>query len=242
MFKPCHKTPGTGVVAISLLFVFFGLIIFPSLSIADVIVVPTALITPNSISVVVRAVPKYKLNTLPVALDVFPIKIAVQVVPDAKSKIVITPLVIKKLPEARLLIPSIMVDAAIKDMGTTLTGEMAVPGNHIDVGWYSPGTRPGEIGSAVIGGHNVWTGKAGVFEHLDRLVKGDILTVVNAQGMSSIFTVTEMRDYNPTDDGTDIFQSFSGTHLNLITCSGVWDTTTKSYTKRLVIFADLVAG
>jgi hypothetical protein len=28
-------------------------------------------------------------------------------------------------------------------------------------------------------------------------------------------------------------------HLNLITCDGVWDVTKKSYSKRLVVFADI---
>jgi len=35
------------------------------------------------------------------------------------------------------------------------------------------------------------------------------------------------------------FSPPAGSHLNLITCSGVWDAKTNSYTKRLVIFTDL---
>jgi LPXTG-site transpeptidase (sortase) family protein len=141
---------------------------------------------------------------------------------------------------ARLIIPKINVDAVIQDMGLTSEGAMAVPNNRVDVGWYSLGTRPGETGSAVIGGHNRWHGGVAVFDPLHQLEKGDVLSVVNAKGVSISFVVRDMRTYNATDANTGIFESKSGAHLNLITCSGVWDPTTNSYTTRLVIFTDVV--
>jgi LPXTG-site transpeptidase (sortase) family protein len=154
-----------------------------------------------------------------------------------KSAVITTPIMSLKSASARLLIPKLGVNATIKDMGLTASGAMAVPNNRVDVGWYSLGTRPGEVGSAVIGGHNYWNG-TGVFVHLQELVIGDSLSVVSAEGVTSTFVVREMRSYNPTDDAEGIFLSSSGTHLNLITCSGVWDSVTNSYTERYVVFAD----
>ncbi len=151
----------------------------------------------------------------------------------------IIPEAIVKPAQARILIPSINVNAAIKDMGLTPEGAMAVPDSNVDTGWFSYGTRPGETGSAVIGGHNDWNNAAGVFYRLEELSIGDVITVVDAQGVSTLFVVRETRMYNPTDDATGIFTSASGAHLNVITCSGVFDATTNSYTKRFVVFADL---
>ncbi len=170
-------------------------------------------------------------NSLPVARNV--------VVKEIKAS---TKVIRKKiaLAEARLLIPRIHVNTAIKDMGLTSDGAMAVPGNRVDVGWYSLGTRPGETGSAVIGGHNFWNNGGGVFEHLNQLVPGDTLSVVDAKGVLTSFVVREIRSFDATDTNSGIFGSESGIHLNLITCSGVWNPSTQSYTKRLVIFTDVV--
>ncbi len=143
------------------------------------------------------------------------------------------------IKEARLKIPTIKVNAIIKNMGVTSGGAMAVPGNRIDVGWYSSGTRPGDIGSAVIGGHNYWMDGTGVFKNLYKLKIGDVISVVDAKGVTTVFVVRNMRTYDANDENTGIFASENGTHLNLITCSGTWDPIAKSFTKRLVIFTDI---
>ena len=149
--------------------------------------------------------------------------------------------IVKVLPEARLKIPEIEVDAVIKNMGLTSTGAMAVPNNGVDVGWFSLGTRPGQVGSAVIGAHNIFNSEAGVFAHLDQLKKGDTLSVVDAKGVSISFVVSGTRVYDATDINSGIFESNSGVHLNLITCTGDVDKATKSPAKRLVIFTDAVS-
>jgi LPXTG-site transpeptidase (sortase) family protein len=149
-----------------------------------------------------------------------------------------TPVLIVEPRTARLTISSIGVDAVIRDMGLTPDGDMAVPDSTVDVGWFGLGIRPGQQGSAVIGGHNRWDNVSAVFERLDQLQAGDVVSVTDLQGVSSHFVVREMRTYNPTDDATEIFSTSGGVHLNLITCSGVYDPSTKTYTKRLVVFTD----
>ena len=148
---------------------------------------------------------------------------------------------IQKVSEVRLKISEIGVDAVIKNMGVTSDGAMAVPNNNIDVGWFSFGARPGETGTAVIGAHNRLNSKPGIFARLDELKKGDTLSVVNSSGTSIYFVVRDIHTYDALDTNTGVFESSgSGTHLNLITCSGAWDSKTKSHTTRLVIFTDLV--
>lgn len=145
----------------------------------------------------------------------------------------------RKMTTARLQIPGIGVDADVQSMGLTSDGAMAVPGNTTDVGWYDLGTRPGDIGSAVIGGHYRWNAAVGVFHRLDELRVGDSVSVVSVEGVESTFIVRELRTYAADAVVADIFTSSHGVHLNLITCSGAWNPTTKDYADRLVVFTDV---
>jgi len=140
----------------------------------------------------------------------------------------------------RLKIPSINIDAAIEYVGLTPDGTMDVPKNPDNVAWFEFGPRPGENGSAVIAGHYGWKNKkASVFDNLYKLRKGDKLYIEDDKGMIISFVVRESRKYDQKADASDIFSSNDEKpHLNLITCEGVWDKVSKSYSQRLVIFTD----
>jgi LPXTG-site transpeptidase (sortase) family protein len=138
----------------------------------------------------------------------------------------------------RLQIPTIDVDANISYMGLTPTGEMDVPPDLINVGWYKFGTKPGEVGSAVIAGHLEGIEDLGVFTNLTKLQAGDEINVRNDRDELIIFTVREMRTYKQDERPSDIFNRTDGVHLNLITCSGRWDNIKKRYSHRYVVFAD----
>jgi len=143
------------------------------------------------------------------------------------------------LPVA-LIIPSINVNSKIQYLGITSKGEMEVPNNINDVGWFKFGSRPGEKGSAVIAGHfNGENNQEGVFANLDKLKVGDKLSVVDDKGITTSFTVREIRTYSP-GFAEEVFSSNDAPHLNLITCDGLWDGAKKSYDKRLVIFSDIL--
>lgn len=140
----------------------------------------------------------------------------------------------------RLKIPSINVDASIEYMGLTSTGAMEAPKSIINVGWFGLGPRPGEKGSAVVGGHfDGERGELGVFAYLYKLKVGDMLYIEDSAGVSTVFAVRESRIYDP-GYADDVFSKNDGAHLNLVTCDGVWDGIKKSYSKRLVVFADMV--
>lgn len=139
----------------------------------------------------------------------------------------------------RLRIPRINVDAAVEYVGVTSNGIMDVPKKIIDVGWFNLGPRPGEPGSAVIAGHfdGDW-GQAAIFANLNKLKVGDILFIEDDKGKTISFVVNGSRTYNP-GFAEEVFSSNDGIHLNLVTCDGVWDGAKKSFTKRLVVFADI---
>ncbi|MEA2701606.1 MAG: sortase [Candidatus Parcubacteria bacterium] len=142
----------------------------------------------------------------------------------------------------RLKIPSLGVDAAIERVALTPAGAMDTPDGPQNVGWYSPGPYPGQEGSAVIAGHRGWkNGEPAVFDDLDRLRKGDVILVVDPQGNELPFVVHETRVYEKGSIAPEVFTSASGTHLNLITCVGTWDSVLRSTEERLVVFADLAS-
>lgn len=141
----------------------------------------------------------------------------------------------------RIGIPTIDVSADIEYVGLTKAGDMDAPKNPDRVAWYAPGKRPGEIGNAVIAGHyGTWeNGKGSVFDNLNKLVPGDKVIVREKSGKEVTFIVRESRSYNPAADASIVFLSNDGKpHLNLITCEGAWNITTKSYSARLVVFTD----
>lgn len=141
----------------------------------------------------------------------------------------------------RLLIPVIYVDAAIESKGTTDTGAMDVPKDPNDVSWFNKGPRPGEKGSAVIAGHFGWSnGRAAVFDDLHKLRAGDSIIITDDTERNFSFVVREVRSFNTNENAQEIFYSSSGKHLNLITCEGAWNPVLKSYSDRLVVFADAV--
>lgn len=139
----------------------------------------------------------------------------------------------------RLIIPTIHVDAKIVGVSVNVQGEMETPKTADEVGWFAVGPRPGELGSAVIAGHfDDKSGNAGVFSDLGLLNSGDVIKVEDEFGQSRIFVVKGNKIYDP-GYAEDVFAQSDLKHLNLITCDGLWEGDKKSYSKRLVVFADL---
>lgn len=146
---------------------------------------------------------------------------------------------VRGLP-VRLKIPEIAVDDAVEQVGVTSEGEMGTPKGPTGVAWFSLGPRPGEIGSAVISGHYGWkNGIPAVFDNLYKLRAGDRLYIEDENGVITTFVVRELRRYGENADASEVFTSRDGkAHLNLVTCEGVWNKFSKSYSKRLVVFTD----
>lgn len=155
------------------------------------------------------------------------------------NNIIVSDVVVSGLP-LRLKIPKIKVDAVVVNVGLTPEGAMGAPKNYRDVAWFELGQRPGENGNAVIAGHYGWKdNKPSAFDNLYKLRKGDKIYVEDDKGVTVTFVVNKAVRYSPNDLATEVFVSSDGkSHLNLITCEGIWNKLAKSYSKRLVIFAD----
>lgn len=141
---------------------------------------------------------------------------------------------------ARLKILSINIDAPVEYVGLTSDGAMDVPKGPAEVAWFNLGPQPGENGSAVIAGHYGWKNNIpAVFDNLHKLRIGDKISVENEKGLATTFVVREIRIYGKDEDASEVFISSDGkSHLNLITCAGVWNQAEKTRSERLVVFTD----
>lgn len=140
----------------------------------------------------------------------------------------------------RLKIPSINIDAPIDSVGLTKKGSIGVPKGPSEVAWYDLSPIPGEKGNTVMDGHSGWkNGIPAVFDNLYKLKKGDKIYVESDTGVVISFVVREIKSYGQNEDAPDVFISNDGlSHLNLITCSGIWNDIDKSHSERLVVFTD----
>ena len=139
-----------------------------------------------------------------------------------------------------LKIPSINVDASVEYVGLTSEGAMDIPNNPDLVGWFDLGPHPGENGNAVIAGHSGMKDNVpAAFDNLKKIKKGDQIYIENGRGETTIFIVKEIKLYRKDDDASEVFDpSDDSSHLNLITCAGIWDTIEQTSSDRLVVFTD----
>jgi LPXTG-site transpeptidase (sortase) family protein len=143
-----------------------------------------------------------------------------------------------------LQIPSIGVDSFIEDAYITSEGAMEVPSGIVDVAWFALGPHPGQIGSAVIGGHfGIENGVPFVFYNLSKLKVGDKIYIIDDEGNTIIFQVSSTALFAANADATTVFTSHDGlAHLNLITCEGVWNEVANRYPDRTVVFTTEVSS
>jgi LPXTG-site transpeptidase (sortase) family protein len=141
---------------------------------------------------------------------------------------------------ARLVVPSIGVDAKVEQVGKKADGSMGTPSNFTDVAWYELGSKPGQPGNAVIDGHvnNALT-TAGVFQHLVQLKVGDVIMVADQSDHRLTYVVTQVQEYAPDAPTDSIFSTTGPSQLVLITCDGEWVQDQHQFNKRLVVVASL---
>lgn len=145
----------------------------------------------------------------------------------------------KAATPVRIQIPSIDVDTAIEQVGVLENGQMGVPVDENQVGWFEPGVKPGSKGNAVVAGHvDSKTGPA-VFYELDQLKTGDDVTIIDETGNTLRFRVTKTESYDTSNAPIEaIFGATSNRNLNLITCSGTFGD--GGYDQRYVVYTELV--
>lgn len=140
----------------------------------------------------------------------------------------------------KIQIPAINVNTAVEKVGILENGQMGVPSNIDNTGWFAPGTKPGATGNAVIDGHvDSKTGPA-VFFDLKDLKAGDEIFLSDKQGKTVTFVVKKLKSY-PNDKAPlkQIFGPAQTSNLNLITCTGIFNHDKGTHEERLVVYSEL---
>jgi sortase A len=104
------------------------------------------------------------------------------------------------------------------------------------VGWLLGSGYPGVPGNMVLFGH--LDGPNATFGRLYQLRAGDILTVTTEIDEYH-YRVSNVFETTPDDVG--VLTPTSGATATFITCSGQWDPARRTYSRRLIVTADLVA-
>jgi sortase (surface protein transpeptidase) len=142
----------------------------------------------------------------------------------------------------RIDIPSIGVSSALDRLGRAPDGTVETPplSRGGVAGWYEPGPRPGDPGSAVILGHVDSTRGPAVFYRLRELRRGDEVRVGRADGSTVRFVVqrTEqtLKRRFPTDD---VYYPTWRPGLRLVTCGGVFDASWGHYLSNIIVYATI---
>ncbi|MEX2246793.1 MAG: class F sortase [Dehalococcoidia bacterium] len=145
-------------------------------------------------------------------------------------------------PIARLVIPSVEIDAPVVVKGVDNAGVMQAPDNAYDTAWYDFSARPGFGGNAVFSGHvdYIRVGKA-VFWDLKDLKADDIIEVQLQDGTIYRYAVKSLLQYDSATAPVDDIVGATPTEtITLITCSGTFNSATHQYDKRLVVRAERI--
>jgi sortase (surface protein transpeptidase) len=140
----------------------------------------------------------------------------------------------------RVDIPRIHLTSSLDRLGRAADGTVQVPSDWQVAGWYAPGPRPGDPGSAVILGHVDSKSGPAVFYRLRELDRGDDIRVARADGSTVRFIVERTQQYPkdrfPTDE---VYYPTLTPALRLVTCGGTFDPSAGHYRSNIIVFATL---
>ncbi len=117
-------------------------------------------------------------------------------------------------------------------------GQLGVPANFEDVGYFSPADiLPGAVGNVIMDGHVDSREGPAVFFPLKKLKRGDSVILKSNEGEKIEFILESVKLYK-TDEAPiqKIFGPTNEARLNLITCGGKYIRQKKEYEARLVVY------
>ena len=126
----------------------------------------------------------------------------------------------------KVAVPSIGITSSLMELGRNTDGTVEVPpaAKGMTAGWYIGGSVPGEVGPAVIIGHNDTRFGKAVFHDLKKITKGADITVTNDRGETAHFTVTDTESVSKDSFPTKkVYGPTQDRALRLVTCDGDFD-------------------
>jgi sortase (surface protein transpeptidase) len=137
-----------------------------------------------------------------------------------------------------LVIPELGVDAPIVSEGIDTTpgdaGNLAIPADVGEVGWWYGGPAPGQPGTAVLASHRA---EDGVFWNLPDLRPGDTIEVRGTNGRTTSWQVSQVQQLLKADLPASVWAEGGPPRLVLVTCGGVFNYSTGHYNDNVIVWA-----
>jgi sortase family protein len=143
------------------------------------------------------------------------------VAPAPAARVPAAPAPARPTPSGSLVVPGVDLRADhLDDLGTGPAGELQVPADPQELGWFAGSAVPGQSGPAVVVGHvDSWQGP-GVFRRLRDLHAGDPIDVPRSDGTVAHFVVDSVESFDKDAFPTQhVYGPTPGPSLRLVTCS-----------------------
>lgn len=160
-----------------------------------------------------------------------------------KSKIPVDVVASYKVPPLQprvIRIPKLNIEARLMTMGLNDDGSMQAPVNINDAGWYNGSSKPSEVGAVTVDGHSSGDTNQGLFGNLEKLNKGDEITIETGDGKTYSYTVAETKREPLKSVDMESFMLPYGNNtrgLNLMTCDGDWIKNHATLDHRISVYA-----
>lgn len=145
------------------------------------------------------------------------------------------------LRPVRVRIPEIAVDTEVRAVGIAADGQLAIPDDIEEAGWFRWGSSPGSAtGSVVLVGHLDSASQPGLgaFAYLRTLGAGAIVEVTTANGQVWRYRVIARESVVKSRlPFADLFSRGGRPRLTLLTCGGSFDAASASYDSTIVVTA-----
>lgn len=154
------------------------------------------------------------------------------------------PEVLKIFPRSEptsITIPKINVSSSLVAVGLRRDGTMQTPNSPNVAGWYDLAPTPGELGPAIIVGHVDSMDGPAIFWRLRELQPGDIIQISRADSTTVKFKIDAVKQFPQSNIPTQqIYGNLDYSGIRLITCGGVFNTSTRHYSDNTVVMGSLV--
>jgi LPXTG-site transpeptidase (sortase) family protein len=138
-------------------------------------------------------------------------------------------------------IPSVAIKGFIQKVGVDQNRQITAPNNINLAGWFVDSVLPGKKGLSIIGGHVDGYSKKGIFHSLKDVKNGDEVVVSFGDNSTRKFTVFATKSVKVDDAAKYLFNQDPSvtSQLNIITCTGKYDSSIHGYQDRFIVFASL---
>ena len=141
-----------------------------------------------------------------------------------------------------ITLPSINGGGFVQRVGVDQNNEIAVPNNIHTSGWFIETVKPGDDGLSIIDGHVDGRVNGGIFRDLIKLKIGDEFNIELGVGTINNYKVTKIIQVSAKNATSVLFSQDPKikSQLNLITCGGKYNSQTKQYDDRIIVYSELL--